>query len=178
MKHVKKYLFFIITLIALIVMYIVNKELGRKAVEVTGYSLKEMILIIPPIFILLGLLDVWVPRETMIKYMGEGSGIKGIVLSFILGSAAAGPLYGAFPIAAVFMKKGVKFSNILIFIGAWSTTKIPMFLFELSSLGAKFAVTRLLVDIPGIIIIAFILNKIITKRERQEIYEKAQQEID
>lgn len=129
-----------------------------------------MFLVIPPIFILLGLLDVWIPRETMIRFMGNDSGIKGIILSFILGSAAAGPLYGAFPIAAVFMKKGVKFSNILIFIGAWSTTKIPMFLFELSALGSKFAITRLLVDIPGIIIIAYSLSGIISKHEVAKIY--------
>ena len=114
----------------------------------------------------------WVPRETMIKYMGEGSGVKGIVLSILLGSAAAGPLYGAFPVAAVFMKKGVKFSNVLIFIGAWSTTKIPMLLFETAALGLKFALTRLLIDIPGIILIAYILGSLISEREAKEIYQK------
>jgi len=55
------------------------------------------------------------------------------------------------------MKKGVKFSNVLIFIGAWSTTKIPLILFEITALGAKFAITRLLVDIPRFILIAYIL---------------------
>jgi uncharacterized membrane protein YraQ (UPF0718 family) len=134
---------------------------------------KEMLFVIPPIFILLGLLDVWVPKETMIKYLGEGSGLKGILLAIFIGSAAAGPLYGAFPVAAVFMKKGVKFMNILIFLGAWSTTKIPMFLFELSSLGSRFAISRLLIDIPGIIIIAFILSKMVSKKEIEELYEKA-----
>ncbi len=72
------------------------------------------------------------------------------------------------------MKKGVKFSNILIFIGAWSTTKIPMFLFEMAALGAKFAITRLAVDIPGIIIIAYILSKLISKQEIQKIYDNAE----
>ena len=131
-------------------------------------------LVIPPIFVLMGLLDVWVPKETMIKYMGEGSGIKGILLAVFIGSAAAGPLYGAFPVAAVFMKKGVKFSNILIFIGAWSTTKIPMLLFEIAALGTKFALTRLLVDIPGILIIAWILSKLLSKQEVRQIYENAE----
>ena len=133
-----------------------------------------MLLVIPPVFILLGLLDVWVPRETMIKYMGEGSGFKGIILSILIGSAAAGPLYGAFPVATVFMKKGVKFSNILIFIGAWSTTKIPMLLFEIAALGTKFAITRLLIDIPGIIIIAYILSKLISKDEKEKMYNNAE----
>jgi len=81
---------------------------------------------------------------------------------------------GAFPVAAVFMKKGVKFSNILIFIGAWSTTRIPMLLFEFSALGAKFAVTRLLIDIPGIIIITYLLSKFVSMEEISRIYNSAE----
>jgi len=171
---IKRYKFFIATVIIMSIIFLIDFNVGKKALSIVGYSFKEMLLVIPPIFVLLGLLDVWVPRETMIKYMGEGSGIKGVALAIILGSAAAGPLYGAFPIAAVFMKKGVKFSNILIFIGAWSTTKIPMFLFELSSLGTKFAITRLLIDIPGIIIIAYILLRFVTKEEINELYKNAE----
>lgn len=175
MKNIlKKYRAFLVVLLGLLILTFFNQNIGFKAISVTAFSFKEMILVIPPIFVLLGLLDVWVPKETMIKYMGEGSGLKGILLSIFIGSAAAGPLYGAFPVAAVFMKKGVSFKNILIFIGAWSTTKIPMFLFEISSLGSKFAVTRLLVDIPGIIIIAFVLSKLVPMNEVKAIYEKAE----
>lgn len=171
----KRYRFVLLVAFAVLLLTLFNFELGMKAIDITAYSFKEMVLVIPPIFILLGLLDVWVPRETMVKYMGEGSGLKGILLSIFIGSAAAGPLYGAFPIAAVFMKKGVKFRNILIFIGAWSTTKIPMILFEISSLGTKFALTRLLVDIPGIIIIASILSRLVSKQEIDAIYRKAEE---
>ena len=174
MNIIKKYRFFLISILALGILFIFNHEVGFKALDVTVYSFKEMILIIPPVFIMLGLLDAWVPREVMIKYMGDKSGIVGIILAFLIGSAAAGPLYGAFPVAAVFMKKGVKFTNILIFIGAWSTTKIPMFLFELSALGASFALTRLLVDIPGIILIAFALNAAIPKKEIEKIYKDSE----
>jgi uncharacterized membrane protein YraQ (UPF0718 family) len=173
-KIIYRYKAFLIILIGMLVFTFFNYEFGTKAFYVTASSLKEMLLIIPPIFILLGLLDIWVPRQTMTNYMGEDSGLKGIIIAFIIGSAAAGPLYGAFPIAAVFMKKGVKFTNVLIFIGAWSTTKAPMFLFEMASLGPKFALTRLLIDIPGIIIIAFILSKIISKNEIEKIYKNAE----
>ena len=173
--YIKRYRAFIITVIAMVFLIVFNSQIGLKALSISLYSFKEMLLVIPPIFILLGLLDVWVPRETMIKYMGEGSGLKGIVLAILLGSAAAGPLYGAFPVAAVFMKKGVKFSNIIIFIGAWSTTKIPMLLFEIAALGPKFALTRLAIDIPGIIIIAYILTKLISKDEIEKIYKDEEQ---
>ncbi len=174
MKLMKRYKFFLVTVMLMAIMYLINLDLGRKAVGVSFYSIKEMALIIPPVFILLGLLDIWVPRETMIKYMGEESGLKGILLAFFLGSAAAGPLYAAFPVAAVLMKKGVRFCNIMIFIGAWSTTKIPMLLFEFSALGVKFALTRLLVNIPGIVLIAYILTFIINEEDKVEIYSKAE----
>lgn len=173
-KVLKRYAAFLITLVALALFTLFYRELGLKALSISAVQFGQMLLVIPPVFILLGLLDVWVPRETMVKFMGEGSGIKGIILSIILGSAAAGPLYGAFPIAAVFMKKGVKFTNVLIFIGAWSTTKVPMFLFETASLGTTFAVTRLLIDIPGIILIAFILSKVVSKKEVDAIYKNAE----
>jgi len=174
MVLLKRYRVFLATFGLVLILTLINRPLGLEALSITGFSLKEMLLVIPPVFILLGLLDVWVPRDTMIKYMGEGSGLKGILLAFFIGSAAAGPLYGAFPVAGVFMKKGVKFSNILIFIGAWSTTKIPMLLFESTALGVKFAMTRLLIDIPGIILIAYATSKALAPKEIRQIYENAE----
>jgi len=169
----KNYLFFLIMLVLLGIFFIFKIEAALKATDVITYSFKEMLLVLPPIFILIGLLDVWVSKETMIKYMGEGSGFKGILLAFFLGSVAAGPLYGAFPVAVVFMKKQVKFSNIIIFIGAWSTTKIPMLLFEASSLGYKFMLSRLVINIFVIVIISYITGLFIRKDEIKVMYEKA-----
>ncbi|MDY0288210.1 MAG: permease [Sphaerochaeta sp.] len=169
-----RYKAFLIVLAFLVLYGSLNWEVGEKVVQTTVYQLREMILVIPPIFILLGLLDVWVPKDTMVRFMGDRSGLKGILLALFIGSAAAGPLYGAFPVAAVFMKKGVKFTNILIFLGAWSTTKIPMFLFEVASLGPVFAITRMLVDIPGIIIIAYLLKAAMPDSEIKAMYERAE----
>ncbi|RPJ08692.1 MAG: permease [Spirochaetaceae bacterium] len=173
-KMLKRYWFFMATSVVMIAVLIFNTEFGLSALSVTAFSVKEMLLVIPPIFILLGLLDVWVPREIMVKYMGQGSGIRGMVLSIIAGSVAAGPLYGAFPIAAVFLKKGASLMNVFIFIGAWSTTKIPMFLFEYSALGPRFALTRLLVDIPGIVILALVLHALLSEKDRHEIIDRAE----
>jgi uncharacterized membrane protein YraQ (UPF0718 family) len=172
---IHRYRFFVSTLIILAVLAVINSTLAGKAVSVTVYSVREMLLVIPPIFVLLGLLDVWVPRHTMIRFMGHGSGLTGVLLAIFIGSAAAGPLYGAFPVAAVFLKKGASFRNVFIFIGAWSTTKIPMFLFEYGALGPRFAVTRLLVDIPGIIVIAWILGLLLDDSDRLGIVRRVEE---
>ncbi len=134
----------------------------------------DMLSVIPPIFILIGLLDVWVKRETMVKYMGEDSGLLGVILVFFIGSAAAGPLYGAFPVAGVLLKKGGKLSNVFIMMGAWSTTKIPLLLFEASALGMQFTIIRLLLDIVGISLIAYFTEKVLSQEEKKEIYEMAE----
>lgn len=164
----------LIALVIFILFMFAFPSFAPKAEQTLAFQIKSMFLIIPPIFLLLGLLDVWVPREVLMKFMGPGSGIKGPIIGFILGSAAAGPLYGAFPVAAILMKKGASFTNILIFIGAWSTTKIPMLLFEMNALGIRFALSRLVIDIAGIICIAFALKAAVPQKEVDRLYRLAE----
>lgn len=170
----KRYRLFILMALIDIVLILFFPKIGLSATKLSFKSLLEMLSVLPPIFILLGLLDVWVKRESMVKYMGEGSGIVGILLAYVIGSAAAGPLYAAFPVAGVLLKKGSKLSNVFIMLGAWSTTKIPLVLFEASSLGVKFMLVRLAVDLVGIAVIAFFTDKLLRQKDKDEIYQKAQ----
>lgn len=174
LELLKRYKFFLIFFAINIILLFVVPDKGQSAFALTWDNLVEMISIVPPIFVLLGLLDSWVERETMIKYMGHGSGIKGTLIAFIMGSAAAGPLYAAFPIAGTLLKKGARLFNVFVFVGAWSTTKIPMILFETSNLGWQYMLTRLVCNIIGIIIIAFVLEKVTPKDEKEAIYKRAE----
>ena len=173
-KLVKRYMLFIVLLLLNIVLLFAAPEIGTNSFKLTWENFIEMLSVIPPIFILLGLLDVWVKREVMVKMMGEKSGIIGILIAFLMGAVAAGPLYAAFPIAGMLLKKGSKFSNVLIFLGAWSTTKIPLLLFEASSMGLKFMLLRFAINIPVIILIAVISEKLLKKNEIDEIYRAAE----
>ena len=167
-----RYRVFLILFSINVVISIAMPEIGLTAFSNTASNIKEMISVIPPIFILLGLLDVWVDRQTMMKYTGKGSGLKGILISFLLGSAAAGPLYAAFPVAAVMLKKGSSIFNVLVFLGAWSTTKIPLLTFEAASLGIRYMLIRLSLSVIGILLIAAIGDKTTSQGEKDEIYNK------
>ena len=142
-------------------------HIGMKSFALTWDYVLEMLSVIPPIFILMGLMDVWIPKETMMKYMGKGSGPKGGVFAFLLGSFSSGPLYAAFPIASMFLKKGVSLVNVFLFLGSWSTTKIPMMLFEATQLGSEFAALRFALNALGIIGLAFIMEKTISSKEEE-----------
>ena len=167
----RRYKVFLILALVNAVVAVAAPEIGLEAMRKTAGNFMEMISVIPPIFVLLGLLDVWVDRATMMKYTGKGSGVSGLLISFLLGSAAAGPLYAAFPVAAIMLKKGSSLFNVFVFIGAWSTTKIPMLTFEAASLGVAFAGTRLMLSIVGIMIIAFVMDKILSPEQQKEIYD-------
>lgn len=156
-------------LAVLVLLGFIAPDRAENAVRTIGMSLREMLLVIPPIFVLLGLLDVWVSRERLMRHMGAGAGIRGTVLAFVMGSAAAGPLYAAFPVAAVLMQKGSSFFNVMVFVGAWSTTKLPMFLFEYSALGGPFALTRLGANIPAILLMAAVLSRLVSRDEYARI---------
>lgn len=168
----KRYRPFLIMIVIYGGLFIFARELFFTSSLKAFGSLTEMLLVLPPIFILLGLLDVWVPKETMVKLMGKGSGLKGMLLAFFLGSAAAGPLYGAFPVAITLLKKGSSFTNILILLGAWSTTKLPLMMFEASSMGLEFMLLRFGLNIFGILGIAFISEMILGHHGEAEIHQR------
>lgn len=177
-KIVKRYKFFLLLLLLNILLLLIEPKLGRKAASLSLDNLLEMLSVIPPIFFLLGLMDVWVPKETIMKYMGKDAGIKGGVFAFVLGSFSSGPLYASFPVAMIFLKKGVSLTNIFIFLGAWSTTKVPMMLFEITQLGVKFALIRFGFNLIAIIVLAILMEKTTTKEDTEKMYELADQQAD
>lgn len=166
----KRYCFFLTVLLVTIVITFINKELGFKSFNIAFSSFKQMISLVPPIMLILGLMDVWIPRETMMKYMGDNSGLIGISLAILLGSLAAGPMYAAFPFTTLLLRKGVKFSNVIIFMNAWCVTKIPTLMFEFAALGYKFTLARLLINLPGIIIMGYLVQSLMPKKELDKLY--------
>ncbi|MGG7076811.1 permease [Clostridium sardiniense] len=169
-KIAKRYSFFLILLFVLSALFFINSNIAINTFESAKSSFLQMLSVLPPIMILLGLMDVWIPRETLVKYMGDNSGILGIFFSMLLGSLAAGPMYAAFPFTALLLKKGAKFSNIIIFMNSWCVTKISTLLFEISSLGFKFTFIRLLIDIPGVILMGYLVYYFMDKKSLEDIY--------
>ena len=123
-----------------------------------------MLKIVPIVFILIGLFEVWVKRETIEKHLGEESSWLSYVWAILLSSTTVGGLYVAFPIAAVLHHKGAKLSVIFTYVGCAAVCRIPMTVFEASFLGIKFTIIRLLVSLPLIIMSSVILGGILTKR--------------
>jgi len=131
---------------------------GKTIYQSFTKSFIEMITFIPFLFIIVGLFDVWFPKEKIEKHIDKDSGIKGILMVVVLAMLQAGPLYGAFPVAYILYKKGASIKNIFIYLGAFSTLKIPMLGIEIGYLGLKFTLARTLVALPLFILIGYFIE--------------------
>ncbi len=157
-KKIKPYIWLICFLLFSAGSFIYGFKPGETIYESFLGSFIEMIVFIPFLFIIVGLFDVWFPKEKIEKHVGKDSGIKGILTVVVLAMLQAGPLYGAFPVAYILYKKGADIRNIFIYLGAFSSLKIPMLGIEIGYLGLDFTLARTLVALPLFIAIGYAME--------------------
>ncbi|OEH91127.1 permease [Bacillus solimangrovi] len=165
MSELKKYRFSFTLLFGLIVFTFFNQSVGLKALQITGSSIVDMLILLPPILIFVSLLDKWVKKETLIKYMGKKSGIYGTLFAFLLGAIAAGPLYLAFPIAVLLLKKGANIRYIVFFLGVWSTAKLHVSVYAIALFGFKFTLIYIGFGLFFFYMMGIMYEKVYDKRQ-------------
>lgn len=138
-------------------------EFGLRAGKSLKEFLLEIVLILPPMFVLVGLFEVWVPRELVERHAGRHAGAAAIPWMVLLATLQAGPLYGAFPVAVSLWRKGCAPRNVFIYLGAFSGMKIPMLTFEVAFLGWKFSLARTLITLPVFIFLGFLMERFLPK---------------
>ena len=156
---VSSYVVFLI--VAWVIGFNPGKEISR---NFASFSL-DMLKVLPCAFVLIGLFEVWVKRETVERHLGEESGVRGYMWGVLLAGTTVGGLYVAFPVAYSLYTKGARLSVIFTYLGASAICRIPMAIFEASFLGIKFTIIRLLVSLPLVILTSMLLGKYLTKRD-------------
>jgi len=148
----------------LIFSFLTGFEPGKKIGMNLGYFSMEMLKILPVAFILIGLFEVWVKKETVEKYFGTRAGLKGHVGGILLAGTTVGGLYVAFPVAYSLYNKGADIGVIFTYIAASAICRVPMTIFEASFMGINFSIIRFLVSIPLIIASSMLLGKYLKSR--------------
>jgi len=130
--------------------------------------LKEMALIVPPVFILMGLFEVWIPKDFIKKFMSKEAGTRGILLAMLFGTIPTGPLYIAFPLAAFMYSKGARIMNVVIFLQIWAAAKLPQLMVEVKFLGATFTATRFVLTVTSAVIVGFLVEYLMQRGMSRE----------
>ncbi len=170
---IRKYWFRFMIVFCNGIVWLYDPQVGKTALAFSGKHVINFLFILTPVFVCIGLMDVWVEREKMIRIMGADSGIKGIVVAMLSGMITAVPLYALLPVAGVLLKKGSRVSNVLIFLCASVSIRIPLLFFEISSLGVSFTLIRFGLNLLVVFAIAFIIEKLLSDKDKKAIYENA-----
>jgi len=134
---------------------------GRETGENLASFLIEMASVLPPMFLLVGLFEIWVPRKIIERHTGLRSGFRAVPWMILLATLQAGPLYAAFPVAIGLWRKGCAPRNVFVYLGAFSAMKVPLLTFEVAFLGWRFSLARTLISIPVFIGLAVVMEKLL-----------------
>jgi uncharacterized membrane protein YraQ (UPF0718 family) len=93
--------------------------------------------------ILAGMIQVLIPRELMSRWVGEESGMRGILIGTVAGGFMPGGPYVSLPLAAGLLRSGAGIGTMVAFLtgwALWAVSRIPM---EIGILGWRFTLIRL-----------------------------------
>jgi uncharacterized membrane protein YraQ (UPF0718 family) len=99
-----------------------------------------------------------IPNETLVKYMGEGSGVKGWITAALLGSVALIPGFIAYPLCGILIDNSVAYSVIAVFITTLMMTGFLTLPVEAKFFGWKVSVIRNLVSLVAALFIGIIMG--------------------
>jgi uncharacterized membrane protein YraQ (UPF0718 family) len=94
-------------------------------------------------FIVAGMIQTLIPREIIASWVGEESGLRGILIGTISGGLTPGGPYVSLPIVAGLLKAGAGTGTMVAYITSWSLWAVARLPMDIGILGWKFTFARL-----------------------------------
>jgi uncharacterized membrane protein YraQ (UPF0718 family) len=117
-------------------------DLVLHGLRIGGRTLLNVSLLLVAAFLVAGLTQVLVPREVIERWLGVGSGWRGILLACLAGALIPGGPYVYYPIAGGLLQSGASLGVLVAFVTAknlWSVSRLP---YEFALLGPNLTLLR------------------------------------
>jgi len=135
-------------LLALIVVYWKSPAAAQRGLDATGSLLLEITPRMIAAFTLAGLFQAVVPQELIVRWMGHGSGLRGLLIGMSLGGVTPGGPMTHFPVIASLYKLGVGIGPLVAYLSAWSLFGLQrVIMWEIPFLGPKVVAIRIVVSL-------------------------------
>jgi len=151
----------VIAVTGLLIAFSKDKDKAIKSLKIAGKSFVGMLPMVFVIIIIIGLLLGFVSATQISRFVGEQSGMVGILLVGMVGAVLHIPALLSFPLAASLLEKGASVSAIAAFITTLTmigTITLPL---EIKELGRKMALLRNGISFVIAILIALIMGAIL-----------------
>jgi uncharacterized membrane protein YraQ (UPF0718 family) len=94
-------------------------------------------------FVTAGLVQVLIPREVIAEWVGDESGIRGILIGTLAGAFTPGGPYVSLPVAAGLLKAGAGMGTMVAFLASWSLIAVSRLPLQIGIMGWRFTLIQL-----------------------------------
>lgn len=132
-------------LIAIVLVIMGHRKGGGEDVEGLRIAMHMSWTILPLLlfaFVVAGMIQTLIPAQTATKWVGEASGIRGILLGSMAGGLAPGGPYVSLPIAAGLIRSGASIGTMVAFLTGWSLWALARLPMEVGILGWRLTLAR------------------------------------
>ena len=112
----RTFLFPVGILVIYAILFLADPEKAGQAIKGSGNVLLNMLVPLILVFFIMLLINLFLKPAAVAKFLGKGSGIKGIVLAAVAGIISTGPIYAWYPLLKDLREKGAGESSIAIFL--------------------------------------------------------------
>jgi uncharacterized membrane protein YraQ (UPF0718 family) len=110
------FLFPIGILVVYAILFVISPDKAEHATRSSINVFLNMLIPLALVFFIMLLVNLFIKPAAVAKFLGKGSGIKGIVLSAAAGIISTGPIYAWYPLLKDLKDKGAGESSIAIFL--------------------------------------------------------------
>jgi uncharacterized membrane protein YraQ (UPF0718 family) len=133
----------------------------KKAIKKGSKNFLQNSIRIFAVFIIIGVLQNFLSKESVGNFLLKFSGIKGILTGSITGAIMMGPVATGYPISGYLLENGASISLVSSFLASWVMIGIISISLEIKNLGKRFTLARNLFAFISIIIIALLMEALL-----------------
>ncbi|NOQ41222.1 MAG: hypothetical protein GQ563_01805 [Desulfuromusa sp.] len=145
--------------------FLVNPERASLALSSATTTFLSVLLLIIAVFCLVGLLQIWISRDFIVRLLGREGGVKSLVIAALCGTLLIGPAYIIFPLLMEIQKRGARWAVITIVLTSYAV-KLQMIPIEVGFLGWPFTLGRALVTIALAIPTGLLVEAMMEKQQK------------
>ncbi len=129
-----------------IVLFVIASRRGdgahRRGVVMAWESGRRTAVLLLLAFIIVGYVNVLAPQDLVQRWIGPGSGLRGLLLAEVVGMILPGGPYAVFPLIATLYTAGAGIGPAVTMVVAWTLLGLISVSFELSFMGWRFTAVR------------------------------------
>lgn len=136
------YIYLAVAAILMVLSFSKDRHKTRKALISTGKIALNVLPVLFFIFILMGVINIYVTKDLVVRLLGTGSGMWGILIGELVGAIALIEPAAVFPFSGSLLAKGASYGVIYAFASTAVLIGIATLPAELKFMGKKFTIVR------------------------------------